>query len=465
MKPNILIPIMIFMTRYYHSPKHISRLISVSSNSLNIFRLSLFLLIFYFLTSCEEGPTTIGSEMLPGSDFVNLKSIDTISVFSYINYDESIRTDNPSEAYIGQIYDPYFGTTTADFVSQIRMGSSWDDLPFIIDSVKLVLKLLNVTGKTTETHSLRISEISEQIYPDSSYYSDRAVPLAGYELPEIELPALRADTVNDISISLPVEFGYYLTRDTAQLFYSNTKSDFRSFFKGLFFQMNTASDPLLISLSLAQPTVIGNSYNYIILYMHDETGAYKNFYFILDAMNKNAAYDRFTHNFNTATLGNKMAHRNTTYKDTLSYLQYLNGVYTKITLPGLAKLKNDPSLGHFAVNKARLLVPVYLDGNIYKTTTVPAQLYLRYKTKDGSKYVVPDYSIDTDHAFFSGKLDTTALVYSFNIPSYVQGYLRDATGTIEPELEIFQGTGTQNVILRANNNKIPIKFQFTYTNF
>ena len=45
-------------------------------------------------------------------------------------YDDSVRTDNPSVSYLGQIYDPYFGTTTAEFVTQIRLGCKWDDQTF-----------------------------------------------------------------------------------------------------------------------------------------------------------------------------------------------------------------------------------------------------------------------------------------------------------------------------------------------
>ena len=45
---------------------------------------------------------------------------------SYTMYDESIRTDNPSVGYLGQIYDPYFGTTNAEFVTQIRLLAEWD---------------------------------------------------------------------------------------------------------------------------------------------------------------------------------------------------------------------------------------------------------------------------------------------------------------------------------------------------
>ena len=137
------------------------------------------------------------------------------------------------------------------------------------------------------------------------------------------------------------------------------------------------------------------SQNFIVLYMHDDAAVQSTYYFILDAVNRNAAFTLFNHNFNAASPDKRIKHINDGFRDTLSYLQYLNGVYTKISLPGLEILKNDASfLKNFAVNKARLLVPVYFDGVLYKASTAPSSLVLRYKTKDGSKYIVPDYSID-----------------------------------------------------------------------
>jgi hypothetical protein len=128
---------------------------------------------------------------------------------------------------------------------------------------------------------------------------------------------------------------------------------------------------MLISLSLAQPSTLGAYYNYFVLYMSDLAGGTKEFIFVLDATNKNAAYNRFVHNFNTAFPDKKIQHINDGYKDTLSYLQCLNGVYTKVVLPGLDSLKNDPSMKNIAVNKAKLTIPVQLDGSFYKATTVP----------------------------------------------------------------------------------------------
>ena len=83
-------------------------------------------------------------------------------------------------------------------------------------------------------------------YNDSAYYSN--TPLHTYRilrLPDIKLPVLRTDTINDIEFTLPgTDFGNYIIRDTSMLFYSNSIPDFRSYFKGLYFQMNPgSSDP------------------------------------------------------------------------------------------------------------------------------------------------------------------------------------------------------------------------------
>lgn len=472
MRLNILMPIMTFMTRYYHSSQHTRRFNSVYHQIFKIFHLTIFALVVSFIISCEEGPTKIGNEILPGSDFVIIKSIDTLSVRSYTMYDDSVRTDNPTLSYLGQIYDPYFGTTTAGFVTQIRLGGKWDGKPFTIDSVKLFLQLLDVRGPVSDAiHTISLSEIAEQIYTDKPYYSTTKVDTTGYEVTNIKLPVLKPDTINNISITLPPSFGAHLTRDTAILFHSNSKPDFRSFFKGLYFQMDPGTNPLLATLSLVNAN--SGSYNNIIVLFMDEAGTKKEYYFILDATNRNAAFNKFAHNYSTATLGNKMAHRNdTTYRDTLSYLQYLNGVYTKLVFPGLRSLKSDPSFKNIAVNKARLTIPVYFDGNLYKASTAPPRLRLRFRTKSGSKYEVPDYAIGFDERypfyfpFFDGSLDTTAKVYHFNIPTYVQRYLNDTINReILPELEVFQPAGTKNVILKANNSKTPVKFEFTYTKF
>jgi hypothetical protein len=464
MRQNILMPIMIFMTRYYIRSRSTLRV--VSANPFTIFRFSILLLIAFLAGSCEKGILKLGGDLLPQSDFAALNSIDTLSAYSYTLYDDSIRSDNPAVSFLGQAFDPYFGTTNAEFVTQIRLGGQWDTTAKVIDSVKLYLHLLtSLKGTSDVIHTLKISEIAEQIYNDSTYYSNRKVPLTGYVMSGIQL---KIDSSLDVVLTLPVDFGNYLIRDQSMLFYSNSKADFRSYFKGLYFQMDPSGDPLMVSLSVASPATIGDYRNVLMLFMHDNAGTASTYPFILDASNANAAYNKYSHDFSTATLGNKMIYRNTTYKDTASYLQALNGVYTKISLPGLENLKKDPSFKGIAVNKARLIVPVFFDGNDFKASTAPRQLILRYKTSSGTKFTVPDYTMsssDVGHTFFDGKIDSVKNVYNFNIPAFVQGYLEDETGVIKPEVEVYQALSTRNAIFKANKNKTSVKFEFTYTKF
>jgi hypothetical protein len=474
MSPNILMPIMIFMIKYYNSSRSAHRIVSVSQHFFKIIRLSLFALIVVVSSSCEKQVLKLGQDILPGTDFVSIKSIDTLSVFSYLMFDDSIRTDNPATSYLGQIYDPYFGTTNAGFVTQIRLNQRWDGQPYTVDSIKLYLHLLTATGSGAGTaHSISLYEISDQIYNDSAYYSNTPLNLTNFKVAGIKLPVLRTDTINDVTLTLPgngIEFGNYLIHDTTKLFYSNTVADFRSYFKGLYFEMDPSSSPLIVSLNLVYN--LSTIYNFFIMYGHDADGVEKQYSFNLDAISNNAAYNRYSHDYNTATLGNKMAYRNTTYRDTLSYLQSLNGVYTKISLPGLEKLKNDASFGNMAINRARLSVPLKFtktSSNFYKNS-VPLRLRLRYKVKNGGRYDVPDYTMaeatsDPTHNFFDGTLDSVANVYNFNIPSFVQSYLKDATGNVKPEVEIFQTSGILNAVFGANTGKTPVKFEFTYTKF
>jgi hypothetical protein len=423
-----------------------------------------------FVISCEEGPTKLGSELLPGNDFVTIGSTDTLSVWSYTMYDNSVPTNDPSVAFVGSIFDPYFGTTTAEFVSQIRAGGEWTYGPVTIDSVKLNMRLLSVKGGSAGVyHSLRLSEISDQIYIDTLYSSNTQTNTTGFSV-VAQLPILRSDTINNISVSLPAEFGEYLLRDTAQLFYSTTKPDFRAWFKGLYFQMTDENDPLIVAFSLLSDFATSGTYNnYFTIYMHDTAFISRRYFFILDPIHKNACYNKFYRDFSTADPDKKIEHINDmTFRDTLTYLQYLNGVYTKIVFPGLDSLKKKLAVGRFSINKARISIPVYYDGDRYTVLTVPSALRLRHTYADtsGVKRDVPDYYIDQDNKFFGGELNKLDSTYYFNIPTYIQNYLEDTDNEHLPELEVYQGSsGLNSVILRANGSKIPVKFELTYTKF
>jgi len=453
---------MIFMTRFYHSSSLLRRLFY--NNILKSFSLTLIGGIIFLAGSCEEDPSKIGRRILPPGDFVNIKSTDTLSVKSFTMYSDSIESENPSTSYLGQVFDPYFGTTTAEFVTQIRLGTAWDSTYSIIDSIKLYMELLTVEGAVDKPQYLTLSEISEQIYDTLPYYSSQDVPLTGFTVADIPLPELKADTINDIVIDIPVSFGDYVTRTDSMLFHSNKEPDFRSYFKGLLFQLTSPEDPVFVSLSIDPPGSFGTYTNFFVFYLRDKDDNKKEFYFILDAVSRNAAFNLYKHNFDAADPGKRITHINDGYADTMSYVQMMNGVFTKILIPGLEDIKNDPLMTNISVNKARLIIPVFYDNDIYKPSTLPAQVYLRYLTSTGSRFIIPDYSIGS--AFYDGTPDTTKHVYNINFATYVQKYLKDDSGVFTTQFELFLLPGSSNnVILKANNSHTPVKFEFTYTRF
>jgi hypothetical protein len=458
------------MTRFYHKSIHIGQ---INTGFRKIAILTSFLLGF-IITSCEKEPTMVGTDILPQSDFVSIGGTDTIVPVSFSMYDQKVRTDNSPITYLGEIHDPYFGTTSASFVTQLRLAKDWNYNSFILDSVRLFLTFNNVIGGTSGTHYLSFYEIQDQLYKDTAYYSNQNVTLGGFQLENIPLPTLAQDSANRISIKLPnAMFGSYLLRDTAMLFHSNTVPDFRTFFKGLQFKINSTGDPLLVTLDLANTTygyypIEGNNYdNFFLVFGHREDGTKEEYYYIIDAINTNVSFSLYEHNFEAADADKIITHyNNPSYRDTLTYLQSINGLYTRIVLPGLKALKDSPDFrSNIAINKARLTIPYFYDNNHYTNAKAPKQLYLRYRTTSGAKPFVQDMLVGNNQEFFDGTIDTVKHVYNFNLPTFVQAYFEDTSGEILPELELMQGTGINNLILKANASRTPLRFEFSYTRF
>lgn len=464
---NILMPITNFMTKSLNNSGFGSCLFSYNTSI--VFLLASFLSL---LTSCEEDPTNIGKGLLPGSDFVNIEVIDTIKPASVTMYDAAVPASMPQIGYTGELRDPYFGTTRADIVTQLRLKDAWQAEAVTIDSIILYMEL-NVNGTPGGIHTINFSEISEQLSTDSVYYSNKEVPLTGDYNLAVQLPQLAFDSINEVAIKLPDNsFAERLFRDTSMLFHSNVTPDFRSYLKGFQISVSSIGEPVLLSMNLANDATPGSFLvdkyykNFFAVFYHNEQGQNKIYYVIIDATNRNASFNRFEHIFSTADPDKVITgYNDPDVRSELTYVQSLNGLYTRILLTGLETLKNSGNFSNIAVNKAQLTLPFYTDNDIYSAAKAPSILLVRYRTNSGAKPIVHDYSIDEFHEFYNGRKDTINKVYRFNLATFVQEYLNDETGTIRPELEVIQGSGISNLILRGNGSSSPILFDFTYTRF
>jgi hypothetical protein len=472
----MLMPTMIFMTRYYYNSKQHHRSYSVLfHNPMTIFSAFLFLLLLS-VTSCEEKPTIIGGGLLPSSDFVNIKSDSTQQVEAFTRYVKSVVTNNRSYSYLGKLYDPYFGETTADFVGQLRLLQKWPGGgPFSVDSVKFFFIIRGAKGilDSTTKHQIILRETTRQLTTGVKYYSDQDPDTAGGKnFGSYPLSPISKDTAQALNVTLPVWVGEYLLRDTLKLFQEDNASDFRSFFKGLYVTLENPAKPFLAAMTFETTDFT------IRVYYHSFKSGQSLYYdFIMNA--NSIRYNRYRHNFSSATAGAKIqpAHFTDQIKDSIIYLQGLNGAFPQLKIPGLGNLKKmfqdsikvvsggkvtyvQTTRG--SINKARLTFSVFLDGASFVSTNLPAQILMKYTKSDTAQYVVPDYQVST--TFYGGTFNSTTTTYSFNLAAFLQEYLKGKI--LDPTLEMYYAEGEfRNVILKANNSKSPVRFYITYTRF
>lgn len=458
MKVHISMPIMISMTRYYHNLKQKSRLLVISTKIHKSFLIFSLVAIAAIVYSCEEDPTDIGKDFFPAGDFSVIKSTDTLSVFGYTAYNSSIRSDNRNLTFLGKLSDPYFGETKSDFVSQLQLAEEWKGggRAFTVDSVKFFLVALDFKGSTTAPQSISICETTDFLTTNTAYYSDIAIN-RGVDFGTFPLPvnSLIEDTATTLVVPLPVSVGEYLLRDTTKLFRSSTEPDFRTFFKGLYVSMVDSPNPLFLTTTLTQSE--GEPGAGIIVYFHNSVDTLLSYSFW---MNQNAvSVNRYEHSAKNGLPGKNVV--NVRVKDTVTYLQNYNGVFTRLEIPGLAELK---SLMPISVNKARLKMPVFFDSLLYKPSTLPSQILARYKNATGGIDTVPDYKLFPTYQPLYGIYSKSANEYIIDIASFTQLYLE---GVIpEPVIELFLPVGSSNnVILNMNENNRAAKMEFTYTKF
>jgi len=454
MNRNTLMPIMISMTRYYYNSKPYIRTISVLFSDSRILFTAFFLASALIFFSCEENPTIIGTGNLPGKDFVSINSNDTIEVGVYTQYIDSSKTNGRTYSYLGNLYDPYFGATSADFVSQLRLTKKWPGGgAFTIDSVKLYFTIAGARGTLDSTiHKIKISEIGEILNSAASYYSDRD-PNSITDLGTYDLPVIGKDTVTNLKVPLPVSIGEYLMRDTTKLTQEDDANDFRSFFRGIYVTFEPSPKPFLMALQFSSGEF------YIRVFYHNNNATNLSYDFIINP--NSVRYNRYFHDFAAAPPETRINHINDGIKDTLSYLQGFEGVFPAIKMPSLKTFR---SMMPISVNKAKLTFTVFLDDSLYTTNTLPSQIFLSYTAADSLKYIVSDYIISP--SFFDGTFNSTTKTYTFNIASFVQQYLDTVNKIAQPELEMYFPDGEfKNVILKTNSSSSPVKFEFTYTKF
>lgn len=348
---------------------------------------------------------------------------------------EAIRTPTQarSQMICGAYDDPEWGSSSASIYMNFRLNSTNATFPnAVFDSLVLVMAYettnhygeLNENKPTTTVQSWDVLRVSEDIVDGTTYYSDKTfttsdVLKGGFQFQPND--TLRRKIGNDsipyLSIRLDDAAGValgqtFLNPQGGAVDIYNSNTDFKNWFKGLHIRPTAgAANNSIVSFKSR------NNNTKLVVYYTDTTGGgseQKTFEFLT---NEDAeVFSGFEHTHPAALTDNLVT-------DTVTYIQGLDGLHTKVELPYVH------NVGNVIINKAEIVFTVADTG----TTAYPVPPLIVAKRKDtnGDLIVIDDVLTSLtrtpDYRFFGGSYEqntaTNTYVYRMHIAEEMQSII------------------------------------------
>jgi hypothetical protein len=408
---------------------------------------ALFFIVSGILFSCKkEGSAGLGVQ--PKSDLISSGFIDTTSILSYVQQDDSVKTNSTSVLLLGSYVDPIFGTTTCSFYSQLNIYNNATALDFtggqgpaselVLDSAVLTLQytptstdLRKLYGTSTDAQTINVYKLTQNLIIDSSYYSARRMSFDSLNPIGSKTFVLQPDSsVTLKGIVYPphvrikldsATFANILSQSPTGVLADNTA--FHNFFNGIYVA------PVNAGQSSGQGAVFyfdpHGPYTKVVLYYRRHVNAPlagDTLSYPFEINSSTAYYNRFQHDYTTASDPRSVLTRLSTLTNDTDYIyvQSAAGIRTKLTLP---YLKNWVKNGPVAVNKAEVVFKV--DGSSV-TTNYDAHPKLFLVAADSvtgvGKFNFPDDFYELTSAY-GGDYNSATQEYHFNITRHIQQLL------------------------------------------
>lgn len=130
--------------------------------------------VFALFFSCKKKQTSIGSSSIDQNELLNSSQIDTFTLTTFTELEDSVITSSPASALLGSYNDPKFGTCTASFFTQLRLPAvnpTFGDLSTIkIDSFVLGLQYSGYYGDLN-TQTFQVNELTDSLDINTKYYA------------------------------------------------------------------------------------------------------------------------------------------------------------------------------------------------------------------------------------------------------------------------------------------------------
>ncbi len=422
----------------------------------------MFITAGIFISSCKE-PDTIGLEVQPPDDQLNLEHTDTLSLVTYTVLDDSIRSDETVLALAGQYSDPVFGIHSSSFYTQLRLSSNNADFGAnpVADSIVLTLVYKAVYGDTNTQQTIKVYELNQNIYRDSSYYSNNSF-LTGSLLGTKTFVPKPLDSVKVDSVKKAPHLRVKLSPQLAQRFIdvsgSSSLSDnatFLQFFKGLYITMTPSGNPgAILSFDLL------NSLSQVTMYYKNNASDSLKYNFVI---NENCArINHFNHHryFNASSYLKSQIKGDTIKGDSVLFIQSMAGLKVKIKYP---YLKNLIANGKIAINKAELIIKLDNDDLSETDYAPPPQLVLLEEQSGKIRFIIDQYE---GISYYGGLYTASKKEYRFNIARHLQQILDGEKENLGLSLVVWTAdrpSKANRVVLNGSKCKDPIRLSISYT--
>ncbi len=450
----------------------------------------LTLLVSLFILGSCQNPTGIGLDVDPNIA-IESKLIDTSTVLTKLQKQDSIVTNYTDQTVLGYFNDPVLGKTTASIAVGLTMPKA--NFTFgtnpVLDSAILVLPYNSFYGDSLNaSFAVEVRQLAEALYNETnkSYYStkvwQRASPIIGSKTirgnyrDSIILQNIRkglTDTVKKVPGQLRIKLDPSFVQNNIVNLDSLKKISnliFNNYIKGLIVSVNKGATTGQGGLFSFDTKTAGSARIDIFYKSTNTTGTIDTLLntFAINGINGDAATEL---NWDITGTAVKTELESTTNNNSLLYFKGLGGTRVRVDFPYIQKLK---ALGdNVAVNRAELVFTV--DGAsdaIYKP--IPTLKIFRWDIAQRMQRIPDDSPNDPRFlgpGFVGGFYNTNKKTYTFNVTGYVQDLIAGKItnyGTFIMPSEFVPTAGLNNlersILGGGNNPNYQVKLRVFYTN-
>ncbi len=355
------------------------------------------------IISCTD-PDNIGLEIQPDYENIIITNVDFDGIESTVLSEDSLRSDETLRLVLGEIYDPVFGHNQGSFYSQLLLSEnnvSLGNNP-IVDSAILSFSYSGYYGDLDEFTNLEVNQIQEDLYKDSSYYSNH-FSVSSSSLSWVDSYSLTNEGESSfLRIKLNNNFAQQIL-DLGENQLQNNET-FLEHFKGISVYANAANTMLYLN-----PT--GNQSKFTIYYHNDNSNS------DTLALNFQIGGDAASVNVFNEKQENELINNNSNM-----FIQSMAGYKSRIEIKNLEFLKE--ALQDKALNRVTLSFSVKEDSqNKY---LAHEKLFLSRIDQDDNVVNLIDYTIEGE-SHYGGRLEDDK--YVFNITRYFSQLLNNSSYT------------------------------------